>query len=36
MKSSKYSWKNLAKKRVVTIMLSFSFFLIKCCDANFL
>jgi len=28
--------KNLAKKRLVTIMLSFSKNVEKCCDANFL
>jgi cystathionine beta-lyase/cystathionine gamma-synthase len=34
-KAPNFPGKNLAKKRVVTIMLSFSFFREKCCDANF-
>jgi hypothetical protein len=34
-KAPNFPGKNLAKKRVVTIMLSFSFFLEKCCYANF-
>ena len=33
-KAPNFPGKNLAKNAVVTIMLSFSFFLEKCCDAK--